>query len=116
METIEIKGLEVWARHGVMEQEREVGNMFRVDVALTADLSAAMMSDSVDDTINYALIVELVKQEMAVPSRLLENIVGRIKTAILRSFPAVTGGSVTVAKIVPPIPCVLESVSVTTRW
>lgn len=116
METIEVRGLEVWARHGVMEQERVVGNLFRVDVALSADLSSAMASDRVDDTINYARVVEIVKQQMDAPSRLLENVAWRIKTAILNEFPQVKGGQVTVAKIVPPIPCVLESVSVTTRW
>ena len=60
METIEVKRLELWARHGVMEQERVVGNMFTVDVSLSVDLQRAMVSDSVEDTVNYAEVVDVV--------------------------------------------------------
>ena len=105
METIEVKRLELWARHGVMEQERVVGNMFTVDV-----------SDSVEDTVNYAEVVDVVKAEMAIPSLLLENVVWRVKNAILARFPMVRGGSVKVAKLTPPVSCNVDEVSVTTRW
>lgn len=116
METIEIKGLEMWARHGVMEHEREVGNKFKVDVTLTADLSKAMETDSIEDTVNYARVAEIIEREMSIPSRLLENVLWRIKRSIISAFPSITGGYVAVTKIVPPIPCVLESVSVATQW
>ena len=116
METIEVNGLEVFARHGVGEQERKVGNMFTVDLQLNVDLSRAMVSDSVDDTVNYAEVIALVKSEMAVPSLLLENVVYRIKEAIVTKFPQVNGGMVRVAKLTPPIPCKVTSVAVVTRW
>ena len=116
METIEVNGLEVFARHGVGEQERKVGNMFTVDLQLNVDLSRAMASDSVEDTVNYAEVIALVKSEMAVQSLLLENVVYRIKVAIVTKFPQVNGGMVRVAKLTPPIPCKVISVAVVTRW
>ena len=116
METIEVKRLELWARHGVMEHERVVGNMFTVDVSRSVDLQRAMVSDSVEDTVNYAEVVDVVKAEMAIPSLLLENVVWRVKNAILARFPMVRGGSVKVAKLTPPVSCNVDEVSVTTRW
>ena len=116
METIEVSGLELWAHHGVLDQERRVGNRFVVDVSLDVDLSKAMASDSVSDTINYAVIVDIVKREMAIPSDLLENVVWRVRRAILSQFPMVIGGSVRLTKLTPPICCQVKGVSVTTRW
>ena len=116
MDTIEIKGLEMWAQHGVLEQERTVGNTFRVDISLTADLSRAMISDCVEDTINYAGVVDIIKAEMSIPSRLLENVIWRIKNVITQTYPAVKGGKITLSKLTPHIACEVESVSVSTKW
>ena len=116
MEAIEVNGLEVWAFHGVGEQERRVGNMFVVDVRLDVDLGRAMESDRVDDTVNYEAVVEVVKREMSVPSNLLENVVWRIREAIKREFACVLGGRVRLAKLTPPITCKVDSVAVVTRW
>lgn len=112
MSTIEIKGLELWARHGVGEQERKVGNIFVVDVTLDVDLSRAMESDRVEDTVSYADVIETVKAVMAVPSALLENVAWRIARAIKSEYPAVLGGTVRVAKLTPPISCSVDSVAV----
>jgi len=116
MEIIAINGLELRACHGVGAQERMVGNLFKVYVSIDVNLERAMMSDCVDDTVNYAEVIGLVKREMAIPSALLENVVWRIREALKREFPAVTGGSVRIDKITPPVSCKVDSVSVSTRW
>lgn len=117
MERIEINGLRLFAHHGVLEAERRVGNIFIVDIILRCDLSAAMSSDCVADTVNYAEIVEIVRREMAVPSDLLEHVAKRIRDAVCRRFPSVTGGEIRVAKPAPPIAGIrLESVAVATTW
>ncbi len=116
MERIEINRLEIRARHGVGEQERVVGNIFTVDAWLEVDLSHAMKSDCVDDTVNYATVIEVIKQEMATPSALLENVVWRIRNAITEKYPSVTGGMIRLAKVTPPVPCRVGSVAVVTRW
>ncbi|MCM1532985.1 MAG: dihydroneopterin aldolase [Ruminococcus flavefaciens] len=114
MEKIIIDRLKVWAHHGVNSQERQVGNEFEVSVTLNCDLTAAMASDDVADTVNYAEVVSIIVKEMSVPSSLLENVVYRIKRAITGSFPAVVGGTIRVDKLTPPISCQLRLVGVET--
>lgn len=118
MESIVIKGLRINGHIGVLEQERRVGNEFVVDICIKlTDVSAAMANDNIEDTVNYADVVAIVKQQMSVHARLLENVAGRIRHAICDRFGRrVSGGSVTVAKIAPPIPAQLDWVSFTTEW
>ncbi len=78
MNAIELKGMTFFAYHGAMEQERKVGNSFVVDLHLFLDLTPAATSDNLEDTVNYASVYELVKEEMAIPSNLLEHAAGRI--------------------------------------
>ncbi len=118
MESIEIKNLRITGHHGVLEQERRVGNEFSIDITVRlADVADAMENDTLADTVNYAEIVAIVKQQMAMPSKLLEHVAARIRKAICDTYPdKISGGSVTVAKLAPPIPAQLEYVSFTTSW
>ena len=56
MDKIIIKGLELFAYHGVNPEEKAQGQTFLLDIALEADLSKARRSDSLQDTINYAAV------------------------------------------------------------
>lgn len=114
---IEINGLRCYARHGVMEQERIVGNEFEVTVHLNLEHCAAVDTDDLDATVNYAQVCAVISEVMSEPSLLLEHVCGRLRDAIACRFPQVHGGMVRVAKIVPPIPSVrLQSVAVTLTW
>lgn len=104
MNSIYINNLEVYAFHGVLPQENVVGNIFYVSVRLDCDLSRAMEADSVEYSVNYAEVVEIIKAQMAVTSKTLENVVFRIREALQQSFPQVCSGMVKVAKQSPPIP------------
>lgn len=101
--TITVERLLLHARHGVMEQERRVGNDYEVSVSLNCDDARATETDDVADTVNYARVIEIIKQEMRIPSRLLEHVAGRIARALVAEFPSVSGGSVTVTKLHPPV-------------
>ncbi len=115
--TIEIDRMHVYARHGVMEQERIVGNEFEVTVELEVSASRAVESDLLETTVNYADVCSVIKQVMAEPSALLEHVCGRLQKALSARFPAITSGCVKVAKLNPPIPNVkLNSVSVSISW
>lgn len=117
MESITITGLRLTAYHGVMPQERRVGNQFMVDIRLDVDVKKAMESDDLSGTVNYAEVIDIVKHEMSVPSNLLEHVAARIRQAlILRYESKLIGGSVTVSKLAPPISAQLDSVSFTTQW
>jgi 7,8-dihydroneopterin aldolase/epimerase/oxygenase len=59
MITIELHGLEVFGKHGVLEHEREDGQMFLYDVRLA--MADAPPSDRVEDTIDYRDIADCVR-------------------------------------------------------
>lgn len=114
---IEIDGLRVFARHGVLEQERTVGNEFEVSALLEVAASRAVATDLLESTVNYAEVCAVIKEVMATPSALLEHLCGRLRDALSERFPAIEGGMVRVAKLNPPIPNVkLNSVAVSLSW
>lgn len=92
-----------YAYHGVMEQERRVGAEYTVSVSVYYDFGKAAETDNLDDTISYAIIFNKVKEEMAIPSRLLENVAYRIAQSIKREFPQVEHVEVEVVKCNPPM-------------
>ncbi len=91
------------AFHGVMPQERKVGADFTVSLRVGVDLSLPAESDDVADTLNYATLYEVVKQQMEIPSQLLEHVAGRVGKAVMDTFPQVTGIDVTLTKLNPPM-------------
>lgn len=110
--TIEINGLKLFARHGVFKEERELGNKFEVTVHLNYPIESAMVSDDLSRTLNYAEVVDVIRDVMSVPSLLLEHVVYRLHSAITSRYPAVTGGSIRIAKLNPPIPAEMQDVAV----
>lgn len=105
MVTIEVVRLSVHAFHGVGEQERRVGNDFEVSVSLDyPPAEKAVVTDDLDSTLDYGELIEIIRNVMAIPSRLLEHVCGRLKDAVLERFPAVSGGKIKIAKLLPPVP------------
>lgn len=92
-----------YAYHGVMEQERLVGGEYCVSLAVEADLTEAVRTDDVANTVNYAALYEVVKSEMAVPSKLLEHVAGRIGRRALDMFERITTLTIRVTKLNPPM-------------
>ena len=103
MECIELKKMFFHSYHGVTDQERIVGNAYRVDLKLFLDLSKAIESDKLNDTLNYADIFYLIKDEMNIPSDLIEHITGRIVRKIKERYPQITKIKIRLTKINPPV-------------
>ena len=103
MEYIELKKIICHAYHGVMEHERIVGNRYSIDLKIFLDLSKSIESDNLNDTINYAGIFSLIKEEMAIPSNLIEHVAGRIIKKILHTYPDISKVKIRLAKINPPV-------------
>lgn len=118
MPTIFVKNLIIQASHGVMEQERKVGNTFRVNITLEVpDASRAMSTDDLADTVSYADTVAIVRRSMSRPRALIEAAAGDIVRAIKTAYgPRIRGGSITIEKLAPPIPAQLESVGFSTDF
>ena len=109
---ITLQAMKFYAYHGVLEQERRVGNTFVVDLTLSAPLEKAVQSDQLEDTINYAEVYELTKQEMNIPSQLLEHVAGRICRALRHHFPQIEQIEIRVSKLNPPFGGDVHSASV----
>ena len=101
-----------YAYHGCFEEEQKIGTWFNVDLSLEVDTSKAEKSDNLEDTVNYQSVYQVVKEQMMIPSHLLENVARRILDAIGKNFPAVSYAWVKVKKMNPPLGGVMESVSV----
>ena len=110
---IVLAGLRGFGRHGIFAFEREGGQEFVVDVALTVDLRAAAASDDLADTVDYG---DLAQQLLAVvegdPVRLLETLAARLADVCLAQ-PRVERVEVTVHKPEAPVPAVFDDVAVT---
>ncbi|MBW8334066.1 MAG: dihydroneopterin aldolase [Prolixibacteraceae bacterium] len=112
MAFIEIEGMEFYAFHGHFEVEKVAGNRFLVNLKIEADLSKAGQTDRLEDTLDYQKACLAVKEEMSVPSDLLEHVCQRIVTRIKDEFPVVQKVTVKVSKMNPPMGGQIEKVSV----
>ena len=113
MSTIAIEGMEFHAFHGCFKEEQVIGNTFMIDVHFDTDTSSSELSDSLDETVNYAAVYEIVKQQMAINSKLLEHVGRRIMDAVLMRFQEIDFIEVKVSKLNPPVGGKVYSVSVT---
>ena len=98
-----INGLRLYAFHGVLPQERQVGGEFIVDLRVHYNIYKAMETDRVEDTISYADLCDIVKREMAQPSALLEHVAGRIAKTVIQTYPTVESVWLRLTKVNPPM-------------
>lgn len=76
---IELVGLRVHGRHGVLPAERETGQVFVVDATLEVDISAAAASDDLADTVDYAALAQRLAAIVAgEPVDLIETLAERL--------------------------------------
>lgn len=113
---IELKGLRLYAYHGVCPQERIVGSWYTLDIEVTADVSAAVSSDCVDDTINYAEIAQIARTEMKTPSDLLEHVAGRIAEKLQERFTSLQSVRISLTKENPPVGSECRAATVTLKY
>lgn len=100
---LKLENLRFYAYHGVMPQEGVIGNEYTVNIRMKVDASKAMVSDDVADTVNYAEVYEAIKQEMAIASKLLEHVAGRIVARLFKDFPTIEQIELKLAKRNPPM-------------
>lgn len=98
-----IEGMEFYAHHGCFEEERRIGTWFTVDLYLYTNTQKAQMSDNLPDAVNYAEVYAKVKEEMAVSSKLMEHVAGRIASRILKDYPVVESLRIKLKKLNPPL-------------
>jgi dihydroneopterin aldolase len=109
---IYIDGLQAYGYHGVLPEEKTLGQQFIFDVRLSLRDCAGVTTDDVSDTIDYTEVIDVVTDVATCESYdLLERLAGSIAQSLLLRFP-VDSVWVRVTKPHPPIPCALTGVGV----
>lgn len=100
---IYLRNVRFHAFHGVLPQEGIVGNDYLVNLVLDYDFSSALKTDDLQGTLNYAEVYQKVREEMAVPSKLLEHVAGRIAHRLFSDFPEIQKLQLSITKVNPPM-------------
>ena len=112
MGLIHLENIRTFSHHGCMPEETIIGSDYRVDLWIEANLNEAADSDDLTKTPDYVVLHQIVVDEMAFSSKLLEHVCRRILDRIKLEVVRVEGARVRVAKINPPIGGDVSSVSV----
>ncbi len=113
---IRLEGMKFYAFHGVLPQENLVGANFHVDLKLKTDFTQAAETDELEDTVSYADIHTAVKEEMSIPSKLLEHACQRIARRLFHEFPTIETIDIRLSKENPPMGACAESIGVEAHY
>ncbi len=109
---IEIKGIQCYAFHGCMPEEKKTGGKYLVDVSIHYNYELAADADELSRTVDYCKIYDIVLKEMAIPTKLIETVAKKIALHCKTVYPLSEKILVKVTKLSPPINGLVENVSV----
>ena len=102
---IELRGLRVVGRCGVLPEEVERGQPLEVDLDVVTDMAAARASDDLADTVDYGAICTAVERTVTDGHvQLLEFLAGKLADAVLAVDGRIAAVDVAVRKLRPPVP------------
>lgn len=101
--TIFVNDIQLHAYHGVMPQEQLTGNDYLVSVSAQYPIDKAITTDDVQHTLNYAMVYDIVKEEMGISSKLVEHVAGRIAQHLMKQFADISAVQVRITKLNPPM-------------
>ena len=112
MGIIKVENIRIYAYHGCLLEEGKIGSDYRVYIKVKANLETSAKSDELADTVDYVHLNKIVKEEMAIRSKLLEHVADRILNRVLNEILTVQTADVSVSKMNPPIGGNVEKVTV----
>ncbi len=102
---IELRGLRLVGRVGVLDIERTQDQPLELDLDLSVDLAAAGASDALADTVDYGAVCDAVAAAVSETHvDLLEHLGARVADAVLALDPRIDAVDLTVRKLRPPVP------------
>ncbi len=108
-----VKGLKIYAYHGVNPEEKADGQNFILDIISKVDLSKPCESDNVDDTVSYAKIIkEATKIFLSEKNDLLERAAKRVADGLLERFEKIQEVNIVLKKPEAPIKADFDYVAV----
>lgn len=113
LDKIYIRGLKVFAYHGVNPEEKENGQTFILDITVNIDLTKACISDNLDDTVSYSRVMKkAIASFTEQKDDLIERSAMRVGDAILADFRKIKSVTVVVKKPDAPIKADFDYVGV----
>lgn len=113
MDIIRIDNLEVYAYHGVYDEEKEKGQYFYVNAELYTNTRKAGMNDDLDVSTNYGTVCDFIHDFMTKHTYdLIETVAEQLAQALLLEFKLVKSVLLEIRKPHAPIEKEFESVSV----
>jgi len=112
MGTIKLKNIRTYSYHGCLIEEGKIGSDYSVDLEVKTNLNKCSLSDDLKDTIDYVLLNQIVVEEMAIRSNLLEHVAQRIIRRVLKEVATISYVKLGVSKLNPPIGGDVEAVTI----
>jgi dihydroneopterin aldolase len=112
MHKIIVEGIAIYAYHGCLEEEGKIGCNYLVDVTMQTDFTEAAATDDLAKTIDYVMVYNIVKKQMAIRSKLIEQVGQRVITELKKTFISLQQVSVKVTKLNPPMNGDVQRVSI----
>jgi len=112
MGKISLEGMEFYAHHGYHTDEIIKGNKFIVDLHFEIDFSNSAASDKLEETVNYEEIYNVIKEQMAIRSNLLEHAAQRILDVLKVKFPEIKNIELHFSKLNPRLEGIVQKASV----
>lgn len=103
MHKILVQGINIYAYHGCLEEEAKIGCNYIVDVCMDTNFTEAALTDDLDKTIDYVVVYNIVKTQMAIRSKLIEQVGQRIVNELKKELKGLIKVEVKVTKINPPM-------------
>ena len=111
MFTIHLQNLQFKSYHGLYAEEKVLGNCFEVNLKVKYQPSLLAIN-SIEQTINYQNLFEIIERRMLIATELLETIVVDIANEIMNAFLIVEEVDICIAKKNPPIKNFVGNVAV----
>ena len=84
MDKIRLNNVQIYAYHGLLPEEKQLGQKFQVDVELSTDFTKSCITDSIEDTVNYEEIIEIINLSFKKSKKnLIESVAFNIVEKIL---------------------------------
>ncbi len=100
---ITVKDIKLYAYHGCLEEEALIGGHYSVDVYIETNFTEAAKSDDLAKTVDYVWVNRVVKEEMAIRSKLIETVGQRIMDRLKTEVSDDAEFKIVIKKLSPPI-------------
>jgi dihydroneopterin aldolase len=114
MDKITVRGLKIFAYHGVNQTEQEQGQIFILDIDAYIDLQVPCKTDYIEDTVSYAKILKTANAVMLEQKNfLIERAAQRVAEKLLMEFSKIISVEITIKKPNAPIDADFDYTSAT---